>query len=124
MEEAENPIKSRQKNNLMAHNAMLEEDLMKHLSDSGLEKDVLKKHSAALAAVSRSLILERIWWKGTPWPDFLTVQGRLPLERISELGTVINNNIYGLEVFPLGLINPEALQVNINFQLNNSSANR
>jgi hypothetical protein len=98
----------------MNENDNFEEGLMKHLSSPGLETKVLKDYSSILARIQKQKFkIERIWWDGQPAPDVLIAQTRVSIKNMANLGTLFQERLKGLEIFPLGIPFPEELLVNI-----------
>ena len=93
---------------------MVEDDLMKQLSGPMADKQTLRYYSDFITKVQRqNLKLERIWWKGQPWPDILVAQTRLPIKDLARLNKVFEVRVGKLDIFPLGLPVPDELLVNI-----------
>ncbi len=101
----------------------MEDVLMKHLSHPDLDKTMLKQYSSRLAAMkAANLKFERIWWIGTPWPEILNVQTRISLKNVADIQKLITPEISSVEVFPLGLPDPEELQAIVKIPLINPRA--
>lgn len=99
----------------MAEKENMEDVLMKHLSSPNMDKASLRHYSGLLSHLqSHKLVVERVFWKGIIWPDTFVAQTRIDMADIDILRKLFTNRgLHGLEVFPLGLINPEAFQLNI-----------
>jgi hypothetical protein len=89
-----------------------EQALIAQLIEPSLDKTTLKRYSSVLAQLqNQKLSIERIWKIGMPYPDTLMVQGRLGVNDFVNLYKVFEiPRIQGLEIFPLGIINPEFLE--------------
>jgi len=104
----------------MADTKKMEDLLMKHLSHPGINKNTLKKYSAALAhSSSGGFNLERIWWIGIPVPEWVFVQGRLGIDKLAILENLLKAEITSVEIFPLGIPAPIELQATIKIPLMN-----
>ena len=100
------------------------ETLLKHISHPGIDKAALKNFSAHLAkAQAGNFKFERIWWKGIPFPDILHLQTRISLKNIAEIQKLINPEIGSIEIFPIGIPNPEELQAVVKIPFKNPRIN-
>lgn len=108
----------------MENNANFENALMSHLSDYKLDKTTLKKYSSIVAGLRKQdVIIDRIWKYGQPDPDGIIVRGRLGVKDLSKLANVFKvPEIYGVEIFPLGIPFPDLLDVR--FKLGEQIVNR
>ncbi len=99
----------------MADKENMEDVLMKHLSSPNMDKTSLRHYSTVISHLQKqNLVVERVFWKGIIWPDTFVAQARIGLDDIDVLKKLFGGrNIYAVEMFPLGIINPEAFQLNI-----------
>lgn len=97
----------------MEANMDYENELKEHLSDGRINKEALRKYSSIIATLRKNdVIIDRIWKYGQPWPDGIIVRGRLGVDELSKISDVFKfPELQGIEVFPLGIINPELLDV-------------
>ena len=81
--------------------------LLKRLSTVDVDKVFLKTTSSAIVNLKKNgLNIDRVYWKGTPRPDRVIINGKVDPDfwgRFKELGV----NFRRFEVFPYGILNPE-----------------
>ncbi len=81
--------------------------LMKRLSLVDVDKTFLKSASSAIVNLKKQgLVIDRVYWKGTPRPDRFIINGKVDPDfwgKFRDLGSVFKR----FEVFPYGIINPE-----------------
>lgn len=114
----------------MKNYSEFEEALMGYLTDFKLQDDILKKYSHAILDLSKNDIwIERIWKVGQPpidgafRADGVGLKSRIPINEIHRLNEILRlKDVYSVEVFPIGIIEPEFLDVQ--FELNNSPLKR
>lgn len=98
---------------------IFEKALMGHLTDFRLKKVALKKYSSAIVELRKNNIqIDRIWKYGIPAPesifrtDGVGVRSRIDIKDLGKLNEILKiRNIHSIKVFPLGIIAPEALEV-------------
>ncbi|WP_205502440.1 hypothetical protein [Rufibacter psychrotolerans] len=94
----------------------LEKAILAHLSDKKIDKDSLKRYSAAINKLRKSnFIIDRIWKYGQPKPDDgIIVGGRIKTSDLGNLTDIFDNNDFkGFKAFPLGTVNPDQLEIRI-----------
>lgn len=96
-----------------------EEALINHLTDLRLDKNVLKKYSSAIVDLRKNdILIDRIWKYGQPAidgifrTDGVRVRSRIGINDLGKLNDIFKiRDIHSIEVFPLGIIAPELLEV-------------
>ena len=89
--------------------------LVSHLKDSGLDAASLRLYSSTIAKAStHGISWEKIWKLGKPAVDGLLAKGRLQIADVAKLKDIlVLPNINGIEIFPIGIINPEAIDIRV-----------
>lgn len=81
--------------------------LMKRLNAVDMDKAFLKTASIAIVNLQKQgLVIDRVYWKGTPRPDRFIINGKVAPDfwvKFADLGF----NFRRFEVFPYGIIRPE-----------------
>ena len=84
-----------------------ESALMKRLTTIDMDKTFLKSASSAIVNLKKQgLVIDRVYWKGTPRPDRFIINGKVDPDfwgKFRDLGGAFKR----FEVFPYGIINPE-----------------
>ena len=95
----------------------MEKEFLSSLEAAGIEKLHLKKYSALLTNLrSNRLLLEKRWVLGQPGPDVINVVGRLPKDSWGALPELFGTRgLDRVKVFPKGIINPEFIDVHMQF---------
>lgn len=95
--------------------AKFEKQLMEQLTNAKLTKDQLRQFSNTIVELKKhSIIPERIWRYGQPAIDGIVLQGRLAVDNVSRLADIVKTPLLrGIEVFPLGIINPDVFELQI-----------
>lgn len=103
------------KSEIKDSNEKFEKILLDQLSSSKLTKDQLRQFSNTIVELKKkSIIPERIWRYGQPAIDGIMVEGRLSLDKVSNLGEIVKNPLLrGVEVFPLGIPFPDVLELRL-----------
>jgi hypothetical protein len=95
----------------------LEKQLLHLLRFSGLQQDNLRELvNIVVQLQSKGLDQFRVFPKGLPVVDGLTVQGTVEASNIAGvLSSILTQTprLGGVSIFPYGIINPEAFQVNV-----------
>ena len=91
----------------MADLKEFEAALMKRLSTVDTDKVFLKTASSAIVNLRKQgLVIDRVYWKGTPRPDRFIINGKVDPDfwgKFRNLGSQFTR----FEVFPYGIVNPE-----------------
>jgi hypothetical protein len=92
-----------------------EKQLMEQLTNAKLTKEQLRQFSNTIVELRKhSIIPERIWRYGQPAIDGLVLEGRLALDDVKNLADIVKTpNLRGVEVFPLGIINPDVFELRL-----------
>lgn len=114
----------------MKNYSEFEKALMGHLTDFRLHEEVLKKYSNAILDLRKNEVwIERIWRVGQPpidgffRADGVGLRSRIPVKEIHKLNEIFKlKDVYSVEVFPVGIIEPEFLEVQ--FELNENPIKR
>jgi hypothetical protein len=81
--------------------------LIKRLGTIDMDKSFLKTASSAIVNLKKQgLVVDRVYWKGTPRPDRFIINGKVDPDfwgKFRDLGF----NFKRFEVFPYGIVNPE-----------------
>ncbi len=96
-----------------------EDALMGHLTDFRLDKISLRKYSSAIVDLRKNdILIDRIWRYGQPAIDgvFRTngigIRSRIGIKDIGKLNDIFKiRDLHSIEVFPLGIIAPELLEI-------------
>ena len=96
----------------------LEKQLLHLLRFSGMDKDNLQELVGIVAGLqSKGLSTLRVFPKGLPpVVDSLSVQATIPATNAANILNIILNQtprLTGVVIFPYGIINPEAFQINL-----------
>lgn len=100
-------------------NKEFESALLKQLSKFDMKEDLLKRVSSDITSLHGMEILpEKVWVIGKPDPsDFVTgvvVQSRIKATAIDRLKDLLRlKELISVEIFPVGIIRPDALDVEI-----------
>jgi hypothetical protein len=88
---------------------------MEQLTNAKLTKEQLRQFSNTIVELRKhSIIPERIWRYGQPAIDGLVLEGRLALDDVKNLADIVKTpNLRGVEVFPLGIINPDVFELRL-----------
>lgn len=79
----------------------------------------LKGVSTAFAAMRKSdFSAYKILINGTPYPEWVIVKGRIPLDKLNSLKPVWESELLrDIKLFPYGIINPEGFDVRVRYNL-------
>ena len=87
-----------------------EADMISFLKDRKFDKDLAKNYSATITKFKLSgYILDKIWRYGQPGRfDGFAISGRCGTGEVGKIGELIKNQDFrGVEIFPIGIINPD-----------------
>ena len=97
-----------------------ESALLDELKSSKVSASKLKVVSAAFTAIRKSdFAAYKILVNGTPYPEWIIVKGRLPLDKFNSLKPLWESPMLReIELFPYGILNPEGFDVQVRFNTN------
>jgi hypothetical protein len=97
-----------------------ENSIIEQLKGAKASAATLKGTSAAFAAIRKSNFdVYKILINGIPFPEWIIVKGRLPLEKFQTLKPVWESPMMrDITLFPYGIINPEGFDVELRFNTN------
>lgn len=95
--------------------AKFEKQLMEQLTHAKLSKEQLREFSDTIVELRKhSVIPERIWRYGQPAIDGVILEGRLAADNVKNLAEIVKTPLLrGVEVFPLGIINPDVFELRV-----------
>jgi hypothetical protein len=95
--------------------ARLETELLQQLQHSGIEKDRLRELVTAVVGIHSKLGGIRVFPRGLPAPDSLTLRAILTAPDIKELLDELLHKklVGGIVVFPYGVLQTEAFQIDV-----------
>lgn len=99
---------------------LFEKQLVDRLSNSNLDKSLLKDSSLFLAqAYGKGIKWDEVFPLGIKVPDGLGIKGKLAINNVGRLKDLFKSKYLAkIEVFPRGIIGPEYLEVNATFSNN------
>lgn len=94
-----------------------ESALIAQLKEAKASTATLKSASAAFAAIRKSdFSVYKVLVNGTPYPEWIIVKGRIPLDKLSALKPVWESDMLrDIKLFPYGILNPEGFDVRVRF---------
>ena len=97
-----------------------ESAIIEQLKSAKVSAASLKRTSAAFAAIRKSdFAAYKILINGIPFPEWIVVKGRLPLDKFQTLKPVWENDLLrDITLFPYGILNPEGFDVEVRFNTN------
>lgn len=104
------------KNEKRDSSSKFEKQLMEQLTNAKLTKDQLRQFSDSIVQLRKhSVVLERIWRYGQPPViDGIILKGRLALDDARNLADIVKTpHLRGIDVFPLGIINPDVFELRV-----------
>ena len=98
----------------------LENALLAQLKSAKASATTLKSASAAMASVRKSdFSAYRILINGTPFPEWIIVKGRVPLDKLQALKPIWESPLLrDIKLFPYGIVAPEGFDVRVRFNTN------
>lgn len=102
-----------------------EDSLVDHLKNFDLKKDDLKKYSKSIVELrSKDIFIDRVYQYGKPaengifGTNGIDVKSRIGMGELDKLLEILQiKGIHSIKIFPLGIINPDFLDVQ--FRLGN-----
>ena len=94
-----------------------ESAILAQLKDAKASAATLKSTSAAFAAIRKSDVsVYKILINGTPYPEWIIVKARVPLDKLGALKPVWESDMLrDIKLFPYGISNPEGFDVRVRF---------
>ena len=100
----------------------LEKNLIALLKDAKAPTGMLKRTSASLAAVGKTeMTLSRILINGIPYPDWLVLKGRIKVNSLGSLQSLLGSDAIRdikLQPWGIGMPNPTELGISVRVNLN------
>ena len=97
----------------------MEKELLKLLEASNLDKNYLKKYSELLTKLRlNNLSVEKFkpFPPGMPNPDDLRINGRLEKSKFGSIAKIVEmKGLERVKLFPKGIINPEFIDLQMQF---------
>lgn len=97
----------------------MEKELLKLLEASNVDKNYLKKYAELLTKLRLNKLLLEDWHiKGQPSDKAFGVSGRIEKGNFDSLAKIVEmKGIKRVELFPKGIINPEFIDLQIQFDV-------
>lgn len=87
------------------------------LAESGLDDEAVAQLIDAVGRLALREIPINVFPIGIPWPDGLAARVHLTADNLEMLASVLQEGaLASVEVFPLGIPNPEVFQATFNFR--------
>jgi hypothetical protein len=98
-----------------------EKSIIEQLKKAKTADATIKNVSAAFAAMRKSdFTATRMLVNGMPYPEWIIVNGRVPLDRLNALKPFWESPLLrDIKLFPYGILNPEGFDVRLRFNTNN-----